>query len=333
MSGRRRWWPELYLLVTFAAAVSISSTAYHFGYNAVWVGSVIWGIALLSSVFLVTIVRRSGMDWHREVRVLLCVGVAVGVFSIFTGLGNNFTDESHTISGFLSEFLQGKDPYTHYLSMTYTNSFLGFPSMTVTSTSTYTYMPLLIFLQVPGTGYIGYELFCLACWVGIVWVLRNEEFAAIALVSPVVALLAANGFTDLPVLFLVTYALKSNYKWVKRAAEYVSYGLKQFANVFWFAYYVIKKQWLRAVGVVAITFLICLPFIVWHPTGIYCEALTFSMGPGCSSAPNTSKNISDLYSHWNYYMWILWGLVLYNDWLRKVFVQVLAKLGLGAKRA
>ena len=319
----RRWLPEITIALTVGLATVVTLAIYvPFGI-VTWAFSVIWGIATLSSVALVFAVRRSGIDWQVELRTIFLIGLGLGLISIFTGIGNNATDEPYAIGGampyaiggYLGEFLRGQDPYATHLQLYYTVHVLHIWSNNVSSGSYYTYLPLGLFFQVPGTGPVGFELLCLGTWAGIVYVVRKDEFAAISLSSPVVALLAANGFTDLPVLFLMTLSLRGWTGRKAKAVEYFSYGMKQFANVFWFVYYLLKKQWLNLGLVVGVTFIIVLPFLLWDPLGIGCQALTFSIGPWCAGQPNSARQISDLYSHWNYYLWILWVYVLFRGWI------------------
>ena len=333
MAVARRWGPELLAGASLGGAAAVSLAVIdRFGIHPTLL-SPIWGVALLASLLLPAAVARSGVDWRRELRLLVLVGLVVGATSIATGLGNNFTDESHAMGGYLGILLAGHDPYTVALHESYRVSYLGFWSASVGSlgASYYTYLPLLLFIQVPGTGAVGYDALALASWGGIVYLVRSDRMAALALASPIVALLAANGFTDLPVLLLVTYALRGPPGRGRGAAELVSYGVKQFANVFWFAYHLVRRDWLRAAGVVAGTAAIAAPFLLWHPTtGIWCEALTFSLGPGCAAAPSSMRHASDFYSHWNYYLWPLWAVALFHGAVGRFYSRLRGRLGRAA---
>ncbi len=326
MRAWERWLPEITLTVMVGIPSAFSLVIYYSGGIVVWALSVIWGIATLSAVLLPGIVRRSGEDWRKMLRLFLGLGLVLGVFSIFTGLGNNATDEPVGIVGYLNEYLHGQDPYTTLFSQTYTVHILNIWSNTVTTSSYYTYLPLAPFVQIPGTGVLGYELLCLGCWAGTVYILRNDQFAGLVLASPVVALLASNGFTDLPLIALMTLSLRGWTGPKAKAVEYLTYGMKQFANVFWVAYYILKKDLLQCGIVILLTVLIALPFVFWHPTGIWCEALTFSLGPGCTTAPNSMRQLSDLYSHWNYYLWILWVYALFHGWINTTVRSGIARL-------
>lgn len=279
-------------------------------------GGVVDGGVTVASASLVPAVRRSGGKWTSELRLLFLAGALVGVVSIATGLGNNATDEPFTMWGYLSLLLHGRDPYTTVATITFAAPALGLTSRASTGQFHYIYLPLLLFLQVPGTGATGYKAICLGCWAGIVYLVRRDEVASLCLASPMVALLASNGFTDLPVLFLMTFSLRTARGIPGKAVEYATYAMKQFANLFWLVRYVARRDARRAVGVLAVTLLLCAPFLLWHPTGIWCEALTFGLSPGCAGAPNTSGDLSDLYLHWNYYLWVLWVYALYEVEIR-----------------
>ena len=321
-----RFLPELVaaLLVGVPGAISLP---YYYTYGDVtWVFSVIWGVATLASVALVGAVRWSGEDWRKELRIVFVASAVLGVISIVTGIGNNATDEPFAMPGYLGGLLQGRDPYYSVVTVSYTARTLNFWSSTVHLSTYYSYLPLALFFQVPGTGATGYRAVCLASWAACVYVVRRDEFAALCLVSPSVALLSANGFSDLPVLFLLTLSLRGTSGTSAKVVEYATYAMKQFANIFWLVYYIVRRDALRTVLVVVVTLAFAAPFILWHPTGIWCEALTFSASPGCSSAPNQSRHWSDLYSHWNYYLWPLWAYALYHTEIDRILRRAWARI-------
>ncbi len=323
-----RYLPEIVAAVTLLSATAISLAIFSAYGTFTTAFSVVWGIATLSSVSLFFAVRRSGEDWHQKLRTLFLIGLVLAVVGIFTGIGNNATDEPYAIGGYLSYLLQGKDPYTTLLVIHYQAHVLNLWSANVTSSTLYTYLPLLLVLQVPGAGTnaIPYELLSLACWAGMVYVVRKDQFASLALASPVVALIAANGFNDLLVLFFMTLSLRGWTGSKSKIVEYLSYGMKQFANVFWFVYYLLRRRWVSAGLVIVITLAFALPFLLWSPLGIGCQAIFFSTIPQCASQPSSARQISDLYSHWNYYLWILWVYVLFHPWIRATGKRGVARL-------
>ena len=300
----RRFLPEIVVALLFAV--------YGLGLAAKSHGGTVEGLATLGSVAIVPAVRRSGGSWVTELKLLFAASAVIGAVSVATGLGSNATDEPFTMWGYLNLLLHGEDPYTTPAMITFTARNLWTSAPQISAPFHYVYLPLLLFFQIPGTGATGYKAMCVACWAGVVYLVRRDEVASLCLVSPMAVLVAANGFTDLPVLLLITLSLRGASGLSARAAEYATYAMKQFANAFWLVYYIARRDALRAGMVVVLTLVFAAPFIVWHPTGIWCEALTFSLSPGCASAPNSSRQVSDLYSHWNYYLWVLWVYALFH---------------------
>ncbi|HTP53773.1 MAG TPA: hypothetical protein VML94_02260 [Thermoplasmata archaeon] len=267
------------------------------------------GAGTLASLGMPYAIRRSGAEWRGILPWLVGASLAIAVASVLTGIGNGGTDENRTTPAFLGELLRGHDPYTTLLGLRYEVSILDVWHRWVGSVGYDPYLPWLMFLQVPGTGYLGYDLLCIGCWVGLVYTVRNDELAAVTMATPMVALVAANGFNDLPVLFLTTLALRGGLGRGRWIVEFVTYGLKQFANVFWVGYYALQRRWGRVLGVLAGTLAIAAPFLWWHPHGFLCETLTFGAGPGCGLGGGHPVG---LYLHWNYYLWIVWAVALFE---------------------
>ncbi len=106
------------------------------------------------------VVRRLGVPREaRFVWFLLIAGVAFGVLSVLTGAGNGLTDEPYTTPHFVTLIWAHQDPYVVPLVFNYVQY-----GQTIHSYSIYPYLPLLMFLQVPG---LDYKWFALACWVGM----------------------------------------------------------------------------------------------------------------------------------------------------------------------
>ena len=301
----RRFLPEIVVAVLVGAGYGIGVSVGTFG-------GMTEGLATVGSIALVPAVRRYGGPWEREFRLLFFASLLIGVVSVATGLGSNATDEPYTMWGYLAVLLHGHDPYTTTAMITFTVHTVGVPPATHSGPFNYVYLPLLLFFQVPGTGATGYKAMCVACWVGIVYLLRHDRVAALCLVSPMACLVAANGFTDLPVLLLMTFALRGPTGATGKVAEYASYAMKQFANLFWVALYLARRDLLRAGLVVVLTLALCSPFLLWHPSGIWCSALALNLGPGCSGGSGATGRFGGLYLHWNYYLWVLWVYALYS---------------------
>lgn len=313
--------PELVIVALLGSATAFTVVVY-----ALWgvytpALAAGWGLATIASVSLYFAVRRSGAEWHRELRKIFLISLVVAVVGVFAGYGNLATDEGRATIAYGQEMVHLINPYTTQLQIQYQVYVFTFWQNTVTSTSYDTYLPWIALIQVPGTGAVGYSLMGIAFWAGMVYLVRDDEFASLTLASPIVALIASNGFNDIPVLFLMTLSLRGWTGKKAKAVEYFTYGLKQFANAFWILFYVLQRQWVKAALVVVITLALISPFLFWQPSGIYCQALTFGLGSGCPASG--TRGVNDLWDHWNYYLWPLWIYALFREgvdrrvrWLR-----------------
>ncbi|HXW66885.1 MAG TPA: hypothetical protein VEL82_03265 [Thermoplasmata archaeon] len=332
MRGGRRYLPEL-LLGAILAGPTVAIVLLYVRLGITPYFAIPWDLATLGSLGLYVAIRAAGRSPGRFVPRLVVLGLILALVSIVTGIGNGATDEGRTTIAYAGLMVNGTNPYTHLLVLHYTVSIGPFLTYPVTSQSYDTYLPLVSFVQIPGTGVVGYEAVCVAAWLGMVYLVRRDEFAAVTLASPVIALLASNGFNDLTVLFFLTLSLRGGSGPRARIVEYLTYGMKQFANVFWIAYHAIRRDWLRVALVVPITLVLVLPFLIYQPLGVYCNALTFGWGPGCSSAAGGVRGLADLWDHWNYYVWPVWGYALFrrrvDAWIARARAVV---AGRGASR-
>lgn len=153
--------------------------------------------------------------------------------------------------------------------------------------------------------------------MALVW---RRPFARVALGQPFVALLAANGFNDFPVLLLLTLAyigVGSRRQWW---AEVLALGCKQFANAFVIGYHLFRRDFRAALIAAGITLAFVLPFVLWNPTAFACETLPLTPH-SCGSA-----STANFYAHTNYYLWPLWGLALFYvpiaAWSRRSWARV-----------
>jgi len=298
-----------------------------------WIFATILGAVTLCSLGMPYAVRRSGVRWERALRGLLLVSAIVAVVSVVTGIGNNGTDENRTTPAFLGELWRGENPYSTLLVLHYRIDVLNLLPHSVTSASYEPYLPLLTFLQIPGTGYLGYDAVCLGSWASLVYVLRKDEFAALVLATPMVALVAANGFNDLPVLLLTTLALRGPVGRATKVAEFLTYGLKQFANLFWVGYFAVHRRWWRLLGVVAGTVAIALPFVLWQPQAFWCHAVVLNAGAGCGGYGTGQATPVGDFPHWDYYLWAVWLVALFPATTRAWLVRLRDKLAPGSRSA
>ena len=177
-------------------------------------------------------VRRLRVERSGEfVSFLLLAGVGFGVVSILTGAANGLTDQAYTTPRYVTLLFAHHDPYVVLLSFSYQQY-----GTTFTSQSTFSNLPLLMFLQVPG---LSYKWFALACWAGMAFLARRRFDAGVMLAQPYMVIVAASGFDDLVVLLLLTLGFLGFEGRRQKWAEWLALGCKQFANVFVVAYCVI----------------------------------------------------------------------------------------------
>jgi hypothetical protein len=253
-------------------------------------------IGLFALAFPV-VVRRLGVPREgRFVPFLLGVGIVFGVISIFTGWGNGLTDEPFTTPRFVSLIWAHQDPYTVPLVFNYVQY-----GQTIHSYSIYPYLPLLMFLQVPG---LDYKWFALACWVGMVFLVRKRFDAGVFLAQPYVAVMAASGYNDFPVLLLLTVGFVGLWGRRQRWAELLSLGAKQFANVIVLAYYAVRRDWKNVVVTLGVSAAFILPFVVWSGPVVLCPAVLADRLSSCPSGGTAEYLL-------NYALWPVWVLAIF----------------------
>ncbi len=266
----------------------------------------LWLDALALSAFAVpTLVRRLARSYASAVPYVVSVSAALGVVSIATGLFNGGTDEPFAIPRYVTVLAAGHNPYVVPLVFDYrVVQFLPGTVVPLHSTTTFVYLPLSMFLQIPFTGAVGYESLTLFAWAATVYLLRHDRWSVLVFGSPVIALLAANGFNDLLPIALLTYALSPRAPPRRRtAAEIVAYGTKQFAPIVMGIYYLARRRWLALAGVALVTVAFVVPFLIWGPWPLVaCVAFLIPM----ASCPASEPLPAALYLHWNYYLWPVW---------------------------
>lgn len=242
-------------------------------------------------------VRRLGVPRRTSfIYFLLAIGLAFGVLSILTGWGNGLTDEAFTTPRFAGFVLSGHDPYVTQLVFTYQQY-----GETLSSRSYYLYLPLLMFLQIPG---IDYKWFTLGCWAVMVLLARKNFDTASLLAQPYVLLIAASGYNDLPVLLLLTLGFVGIGGRRQKWAEYLSLGCKQFANAFLFVYYLVRRRWLDSLLTLVVSAAFLAPFFLWGGTPVLCRAVFADRLSAC--APGASAGIL-----LNYPVWAVWVVAVF----------------------
>lgn len=248
--------------------------------------------------------------------MLAVASVAIALISVGTGWGNGLTDEPYVMPYFLPRTLGlGLNPYSTPVTITYNQYGTIFQLGPVT----YIYLPVLLFFQPFVEGGTGYKVFCIVTWAAAVYLVRKDAFAVVAIGQPYMGLLAASGFNDFPVLFLLTLAFVGVAGKRQKWAEYLALGAKQFANVLVVIYYAIKRDW-RNLGIaLAVSLAWVLPFLVWDPGAFLCNAVTFSPS-GCSGT-----NAGTVLFHLNYWAWPVWSLAIFFVPLRAYYRRYLGR--------
>ncbi len=269
-------------------------------------------IVVLTVVVARGLARRiDSVPW--ALPTLLALGAALAVVSVLTGFLNGFSDEPYGTPAYAS---LGWALYSHPVAFYYVQY-----GKTYFENSYDVYLPLLAFVQLPG---VDYRWVSLIAWAGMIYLVRNKPIALAGLAVPWIPLLAANGQNDYVPLFALTLALTvplGRWRW---PAEAFALALKQLANVVVVLYHLARREYLRAVAAVAITFLILAPFLYLDAGGVYCHVLLGDPGTTCVHQPWTFFVFKRNY--WLYPTWIF--VVFYHPlrdraraWLRRLGVD------------
>ncbi|HTS33317.1 MAG TPA: GtrA family protein [Thermoplasmata archaeon] len=242
-------------------------------------------------------VRELRVERRTEfVDFLLVAGIVFAVISILTGAANGLTDQSYSTPRFVGLLLQRQDPYVVPLSFQYQQYGQAFSFHSV-----YSFLPLLLFLQVPG---LNYKWFALAAWAGMVLVARRRFDTGVMLAQPYVAILAANGYNDLVVLLLLTIGFVGWEGRRQKWAEWLALGCLQLANVFVVAYHLVRRDWRNVALTLVISGAFLLPFVLWSGPGILCPAVTGDRLAACQSGSGFALHLDDS-------VWLVWGVAVF----------------------
>jgi len=243
------------------------------------------------------VVRRLGVPREaRFVQFLLVAGILFGVISVLTGAGNGLTDEPYTTPRFVTLIWAHQDPYVVPLVFNYVQY-----GQTIHSYSIYPYLPLLMFLQVPG---LDYKWLALACWVGIVLLVRKRFDMGVLLAQPYVAVMAASGYNDFPVLLLLTVAFVGVAGRPQRWAQLLALGAKQFANAIVLVYYLVRRDWKNVLVTLGVSAAFILPFVIWSGPVVLCPTVVADRLASCPSGGTAQYLL-------NYTLWPIWVLAVF----------------------
>src|SRR5207237_4217679 len=134
-----------------------------------------------------------------------------------------------------------------------------------------------------------YIWYTLAMWCLIVYAARKRYFTSIALGGQYPALMAANGFNDVIPLLFLTLAFVTFTGRRARAAQLLSLGMKQFANVFVFVFHILRRDWHQAAITVLVSIIFLLPFLVWDWKSAICTPV-LDLPPNCHNSQPLAFN-------------------------------------------
>jgi putative flippase GtrA len=234
--------------------------------------------------------RRTGFVYF-----LLVAGLVFSVASILTGAANGLTDEPYTTPRYITLLWAHQDPYTVPLVFDYVQYGQAFHSQSI-----YLYGPLLMFFQVPG---LDYKWFALGCWTLMVLAVRKRFDIAVMLAQPYVAIIAASGYNDLVVLLFMTLGFVGFEGRRQKWAEWIALGLKQFANLFTLAYYLVRRDWKNLAVTAGISAAFLVPFLLWSGPAILCPAVLADRLPSCSGGSPSYLL--------NYSVWLVWVVAVF----------------------
>ncbi|MCI4372339.1 MAG: GtrA family protein [Thermoplasmata archaeon] len=235
--------------------------------------------------------RRAGFIYF-----LLGAGIVFSIGSILTGAANGLTDEPFTTPRYVGLLFAHQDPYVVPLVFDYVQY-----GQAIHSQSVYLYGPLLMFFQIPG---LDYKWFALGCWVVMVLLVRKRFDVAVMLAQPYVAIIAASGYNDLVALVFMTLAFVGYEGRRQKWAEWLSLGLKQFANLFILAYYIFRRDWRNTLLTAGISAAFLVPFLLWSGPAILCPSVLADRLPSCSGGGSPSYLL-------NYSVWVVWAVAIF----------------------
>src|SRR5256886_4781906 len=181
------------------------------------------------------------------------------------------------------------------------------------------YLPLLPLIQVPYV-WLDYRWFTLAMWGLMVYGVRKRYYTSMTLGGQYPALMAANGFNDVIPLLFLTLAFVTFTGRRARAAQLLSLGMKQFANVFVFVYHILRRDRRQATITVVVSIIFLLPFLIWDWKSAICTPV-LDMPPSCQNTQNLTFN--SVHSVINFALWPVFKIaVIYRTMLKATIIII-----------
>ncbi len=303
-----------YVLVCMLAASPLCIEGILLSTSLALLSGPLLGLATLTVPYLIGTYRLG----HRRTLRLFLIGsssaVAVSALVFSTLTGYNLTDEWWATPQYVSLLFQGHDWYSLPLRA---------------GTSIWNvYLPLLPFIQVPFS-WFDYRWFTLIMWCLMVYAVRRRYYTSITLGAQYPALMAASGFNDLVPLLFLTLAFVTFKGRPARAAEILSLGMKQFANIFVFIYHLAHQDWSQAGVTVVMSALFLLPFLLWDWKSAVCTPILY-MPPDCQSTQTFMFNT--IHTGVNFALWPVWVVAVFHPTLIAWGTRRLEQIRTGLKR-
>ena len=287
------------VLIGFGIVAALSLSTSEWVASSVLRTVLVWLLLAIAATAFAWAIARIGVPQTAQFGwILFGIGLAFGIYSILSGFQSGYTDESYSTPRYVGLLLAGHDPVL-------------VPSR-VHLQPVRDREPLVLEIRLPPPADVladpglNYKFFTVLTWGGTVWLLRRDAFAMITMAQPFVAVLAANGYNDFPVLLLLTLAFVGIAGRRSKWAEVLALGSKQFANVITVGYYAVHRDWKRVGVTIGITAAFLAPFLIWNFSATLCNAVEYNLAPGClahQASPRTQINYS---------LYILWIVAVFH---------------------
>lgn len=199
------------------------------------------------------------------------------------------TDEDDYMPHALADLLAGRDPYA---TVHRGEGVMERPwgTQAYAWETTYPYLPLLLFLQLPG---IDYRWTAFVAFGALLVALRGTRWGLWAFANPLGVWLAASGFNDFVPLALVAWSTRAPWlAWVAAACKQMILPLLALEALF-------MRSWRKFAHAALFTLVVSLPFLVW-------DARAFVDGVFLAHLDKAH----DAWSYWNYWLYLVFALAV-----------------------
>lgn len=154
----------------------------------------------------------------------------------------------------------------------------------------YPYLPMLLFLQLPG---LDYRWTALVAYGALLLALRHRRWGFWAFANPLGVWFAASGFNDFVPLALVAWSTRIPWlAWLAAAS-------KQFILPLLVVEAALTRSWRKLAGAAAFTLAVCIPFLAWDAPAFLEGVLLDHL----DKAP-------DAWNYWNYWLYPVYAVAV-----------------------